>query len=279
MAGKLVCLILSVLVVITTTARIPEEGGKGGNERLCGHVYDWGGEDVGEQVSTNYISASWVGFEPENTNNKVSVRYDWAIISDDIATDAIRNAGAEENPSIRCRSEVGILETPDVADWVAVDSTYANNYQLSLTPGQTYFVLLRVTTTTKIDEENRPIQSVIYTNGAPITISTETKYTRNNGKNKGGKGKGPGKNKPPVIFLPPAVSSVSSLLFFNSSQLSSFVSLNSSGLFAWQIALIILSCLFALILLLIMIFIAVGRSKGEDKYETNVHRNENVEKI
>jgi len=283
-AIKLGCLLVSLLV-ITTTFGAPILDNK---ETLCGYVYDWGSEDVGQQYSTNYISASWAGFEStEDTNNIVSssVRYDWAIISDDLATETIRTSGTEEDPSIRCRSEVGISEKPDVADWVAVDSTYANNYQLSLTPGQTYYVLLRVTTTT-IDETGKTTDSVIYTNGGGITISTETKYTRNNnarrGRNNGRRGvttTGQGILRPPTVFEPPLLESSSPVIFVNSSHLSSFISFFSSGLFGWQIALIILACVFALILLLVLIFIVVGRSKGEDKYETNVHRNENVEKI
>jgi len=114
----------------------------------------------------------------------VTVLYDWAIISDQIATDAIRNAGSAEDPSKRCRSDVGISVKPDIADWVSVDSTYANSDQLSLFPGQIYYVLLRVTTMTKDEKSGESSESVIYTNGAAITISTETKYTRNNRKGK-----------------------------------------------------------------------------------------------
>jgi hypothetical protein len=295
MSVKRISLLLTLLVcfVISTSATTTTSG----LEATCGYVYDWGTEDMGQQYSTNYISASWAGFEtPSSDNNlKTQVNYEWAIISDDLATEAIRLAATEEDSSIRCRDNSGISEKPDVADWSSVDSTYASNYKLTLTPGQTYYVLLRVTTTTTT-LNGEVTESVTYTNGAGITISTTTKYTRGNNKNNkdnnnkdNNKGKNKnnknGKNKPPVIInggLPSfleSTSSFSSLLFINSSDLSSFLSV-SSGLLGWQIALIIIACVFALILLLVLIFIVVGRTKGgDDKYETNVHRNENTEKI
>jgi len=191
MVSKLIYLIVSLFLISTTFAELPlETETSSTTSGLCGFVYDWGTEDEGQQYSTNYISASWAGFEPstEDPNNKVTVYYDWAIISDDVATDTIRNAGGEEDPSIRCRSESGLSETPDVADWAAVDSTYANNYQLSLTPGQSYFVLLRVTTTT-LQSTGKVSKSIIYTNGHAISIATETRYTRGKGKKEGGEGK------------------------------------------------------------------------------------------
>jgi len=292
MVSKLIYLMVSLFLISTTLAEVPLETGTTSSSGLCGFVYDWGTEDEGQQYSTNYISASWAGFEPstEDPNNKVTVYYDWAIISDDVATDTIRNAGGEEDPSIRCRSESGLSETPDVADWAAVDSTYANNYQLSLTPGQSYFVLLRVTTTT-LQSTGKVSKSIIYTNGHAISIATETRYTRGKGKKEGGEGKKNGGKKrkttagragPPVIFLPTLFESSSSfepVFFVNSSEISSFLNQFSSGLLGWQIALIILGCVFALILLLVLVFIVVGRTKSEDKYETNVHKNENVEKV
>jgi len=274
MLGKLVFLVL----FLSSTLAISQSQEQG----LCGYVYDWGTEDVGQQYSTSYISASWAGFEPTDdldfdNNNKVTIEYEWAIISDQIATDAMRAAGSQEDPSQRCRSEAGIPGTPDVVDWKSVDSTYANSDQLTLSPGSTYYVLLKVTTITTDQKTGESAESVLYTNGAAITISTDTRYTRNV------KGKGGGKRNrnrfPNVIVNPSNLESSSPLIFVNQSELSSFISIRSSGLLAWQIALIVLSCVFALILLLLLIFVIVGRGKGEDKYETNVHRNENVEKI
>jgi len=270
---------------------------------LCGYVYDWGTEDVGRQYSTNYISASWAGFEEanDNSNIKSKVRYDWAIVSDDMATNAIRLAATEEDSSSRCRNNSGISGKPDVADWTNVDSTYATNYQLSLTPGQTYYVLLRVSTTT-ISSDGQVTESVIYTNGAGITISTTTKYTRgknndnndnnnnnkrnkdnnnkNNNKNNKNNNKKNNNNNNPIV-LPSLLESSSSSFDFNPALFNSSHSAISvsSGLLGWQIALIIIACVTALILLLVLIFIVVGRVKGDDKYETNVHRNENAEKI
>jgi len=270
----LVCVLVSTSSATSSTTSV---------EGLCGYVYDWGTEDLGEQFSTNYISASWAGFEqaPNNNNNnlKTQVGYEWAIISDDMANDVIRLAASEEDSSKRCRENSGITGKPDIADWASVDATYASNYQLTLTPGQSYYVLLRVTTTAT--NSNGEVSEVVtYTNGAGITISTETRYTRgnNNNKNNKGKGKKKGKNGKMMVFPSFLESTSSPLLFVNSSFFSSFFGV-SSGLLGWQIALIIIACVVALILLLVLIFIVVGRTKGDDKYETNVHRNENTEKI
>jgi len=242
------------------------------NGTQCGYVYDWGTENIGQQYSTNYISASWAGFQDtENEENDNKIRYEWAIISEKLATDTIRNADSEDGP--RCRTTPGFEGKPDIQDWTEIDSTYASNNKLTLFPGSVYWVVLRVTTikhskvptTTVLEEE------ILYTNGAGITISTEARLAER------------GKNRFARKHFKLSPSPSPELLYFSSSSLSlsSFSSYQdlSSGLLGWQIALIIIACVFATILILVLIFILVGRSKADDKYETNVHRNENVEKI
>jgi hypothetical protein len=239
------------------------------NSTQCGYVYDWGTENIGQQYSTNFISASWAGFQDtENEENNNKIRYEWAIISEKLATDAIRNADSVDGP--RCRAYPGFEGKPDIQDWTEVDSTYASNNKLTLFPGSTYWVILRVTT---LKQSNVGAPEILYTNGAGISISTEARLAERGKFNKHFVRK----------HFKRSPSPSPELLYFSSSSLSlsSFSSYQdlSSGLLGWQIALIIIACVFATILILVLIFILVGRSKADDKYETNVHRNENVEKI
>lgn len=56
---------------------------------------------------------------------------------------------------------------------------------------------------------------------------------------------------------------------------------NEDDLSAWEIGLIVTTCVFfVILLLLILAMIIMGAGGGrQDKYKTNVHRNENIEGI
>jgi len=47
----------------------------------------------------------------------------------------------------------------------------------------------------------------------------------------------------------------------------------------WKIGLITAACVVGLLLLLLILLVVVAKGKGEDKYTTTVHRNDNVEKF
>jgi len=48
---------------------------------------------------------------------------------------------------------------------------------------------------------------------------------------------------------------------------------------AWEAGLIFMGCALCCLLLLLLLLLVVAKGKGEDKYTTTVHRNENVDKI
>jgi len=56
---------------------------------------------------------------------------------------------------------------------------------------------------------------------------------------------------------------------------------DDDSLSAWEIGLIVTTCVFFVVLLiLILVMIVLGAGGGrQDKYKTNVHRNENIEGI
>jgi len=86
--------------------------------------------DIDEQSSPNEISANWFGAQPQDV-----LRYEWAVISDNLLTEAMLDDG--------CRSSSGLSGLPDVQPWTAVRNTVASNRLVNLQPGIQYFVLLR----------------------------------------------------------------------------------------------------------------------------------------
>jgi len=54
---------------------------------------------------------------------------------------------------------------------------------------------------------------------------------------------------------------------------------SDDDLTAWEIGLISMTCFFFVLTLLMIVAIIVLGGKGGDKYQTNVHRNENIEGI
>jgi len=93
-------------------------------------------EDQDEQQSTQFISARWNGFEHVDSHQ---LQYEWAIISENKATFAIRSADAPV-----CRTDTGFEGEPDVQRWVRlpIGQTWAINDHLSLVIGHTYYVVL-----------------------------------------------------------------------------------------------------------------------------------------
>jgi len=101
----------------------------------CPYVFDGNmfQFDLNTQTSIREMSANWYGL----TERQV-VSYDWAIISEKLATPAILNDG--------CRFASGISGLPDVAQWESTRMrTLVTKSDLKLQVGTTYYVLIRTT--------------------------------------------------------------------------------------------------------------------------------------
>jgi hypothetical protein len=160
-------------------------------------------------------------------------RYQVAVISEKLVTDAILSSGPDADPEDRCRNNPGFKGKADVMNFETVPTALARapegflvdvwkSGNLNLTSGVRYYVVLKVT----------GFGRSIYTNTDGIVVGV------------GGSGSDDDDEFPPY----------------------------KAGLIAMGIA---ICCLLVLLLLLIL----VAKGKGEDKYTTTVHRNENVDKL
>jgi len=86
--------------------------------------------DIDSQSSLSEISANWFGVHHHDV-----LRYEWAVISDKLASLTILEGG--------CRSVSGLSGLPDVQPWTAVRNTLASNRLAQLQPETRYYVLLR----------------------------------------------------------------------------------------------------------------------------------------
>lgn len=104
----------------------------------CGMVLDGArAEDAEVQASTSSIAATWSSFEDGMERNRV-LRYEWAVISEKIITQDIKDGA--------CREHTGFIGAPDVRDWEAVGTrTQASASGLKLREGVSYFVVVRAT--------------------------------------------------------------------------------------------------------------------------------------
>lgn len=104
----------------------------------CGVVIDGSSsEDIDVQSSLSKISASWPGFEDGWEKNRV-LRYEWAVISSSLASNAVK---ARE-----CRENSGFVGLPDILPWTNAETKTSASASVRLTNGETYYVIVRVTT-------------------------------------------------------------------------------------------------------------------------------------
>jgi len=86
--------------------------------------------DIDSQSSLTEISANWFGVHHHEV-----LRYEWAVISEKLASQAILDGG--------CRSSSGLSGLPDVQPWTTIRNTVASNRLAQLQQGVRYYVLLR----------------------------------------------------------------------------------------------------------------------------------------
>mmetsp|Transcript_62665 Transcript_62665/g.116548 ORF Transcript_62665/g.116548 Transcript_62665/m.116548 type:complete len:303 (+) Transcript_62665:168-1076(+) len=105
----------------------------------CGLVFDGAvrGVDVDVQGSTARVFASWTGFEDGSERQRV-LRYEWAVISENLATEAVLDG--------QCRLEQGFRGHPDVLGWINVESAEQASATVGLSRGATYYTVVRATT-------------------------------------------------------------------------------------------------------------------------------------
>lgn len=184
----------------------------------CGYIYDGPrlGVDIDRQNSNTTIQAVWEGFGE-------GVKYEVAIISEDMATRTVKKSGNEAPNSTRCRDTESFNGTnPDVKGYTSVKGTYFIDDNLDLVKGVRYYVVLRVS-----DGDE-----VLYTNSNGVTIGFPDDDDDDDDEFAG-----------------------------------------------WKIGLITAACVLCCLLILLLLLLLLLKGKGEDKYTTTVHRNDNVEKL
>jgi hypothetical protein len=124
-----------VLVLLISIAHCADSSS---NSERCPKVYDGltnGHFDLSTQFSTSSLSANWDGL----TSDEV-LSYDCSVVSEAILRDSQLPSG--------CRRTQGFFGIPDIRNWLNVrkeNSVTINN--LKLTPGVTYYVVVRTTLT------------------------------------------------------------------------------------------------------------------------------------
>jgi len=187
------------------------------------------------------------------------VTYQVAVISQAMATPAIRVSGANATSfSPRCRISSGIGKLrPDTADWkfVETQNTYIN-MSVKLYPGVRYFVIVRAhiqgTTGRTVYSNSNGFIPLPY-HGAD---DDDGQNDEDSNDDDGGDDDDTG----------------------NSNDEDNDE--DDDGLAPYQSGLIAMGCaLFCLLLLCCLLLLVFFTRKGEDKYTTTVHRNENVDKL
>jgi hypothetical protein len=206
----------------------------------CGKIYDGitQAKDVGRQRAEYPITANWEGFEhPDEPDTQI--KYQFAIISQEVLTQTIVDTSYYATPAKRCRDNDGLEGfKPDVVGWTTlifkgeretVDAAGALRVNdLDLKYGYRYYVILKA----QLNDE------IIYTNTDGVYITKRTGYDDEGDDDE--------------------------------SDLPGW----AIGLIAAACS---LCCL--IILLLILIAIAKVVRKDDDKYAQNIPRNANPEKI
>jgi len=144
----------------------------------CGYLYDGitREKDVGRQKEDYPISANWKGFT-HNEDKSAKVKYQFAIISQEVLTEAVLYSGPEAPTRKRCRRDDGLegLE-PDVVGWTTLtfdkkkttDDTEGafRIYDLDLKKKYRYYVILSA----QYKDE------IIYTNSDGVYITSRDDY-------------------------------------------------------------------------------------------------------
>jgi len=218
----------------------------------CGRIYDGSerGTDIDEQESTSEFTANWEGFHDE---------VECALVDEGQVTEKFKLSGFDAPEETRCRSGSDITGTPYI-DFVKVpkgQETYTFT-DLDLSRGTRYYFVLRYI------EHNEP------------------HYSNSNGctpKEPGGgdTGSSPDESSdehPP--HNPPPSGSDSGTGGGSSSDDDD----DDDDIPDWEIGLIFMGCaLCCLLLLLLILLLVLAKGKGDDKYTTTVHRNDNVDKL
>jgi len=198
----------------------------------CGTAFDGDQPSVELDFQDDHhsLSFNFDGFE-DSTSKDQDISYQFSIISDQLATNAIFESGSGAPPELRCRQNVGINATPDVVLWTGVHGDeiphIVTQSGLELRTGHTYYIIIRATFK----------NDLLYTN-------TDGVFIRGNGT---------------IIYV------------HDDDDDHSFAD--------WKIGLIAAGCAVFCLLLLLLLLLLVAKGKGEDKYTTTVHRNDNVDKV
>jgi len=187
------------------------------------------------------------------------VSYQAAVISQSMATTSIRLSGwntSSFSPRCRIGSGIGKLK-PDVADWqyVGTETTYIN-MSVKLHPGIRYYTIIRA-------HIQGTTGRTVYSNSdgfvpLPYHGADDDDGTNDDGSNDDDSGDDDDTGNE------------------NDSDNDN----DDDGLAPYQSGLIAMGCaLFCLLLLCCLLLLVFFTRKGEDKYTTTVHRNENVDKL
>jgi len=187
------------------------------------------------------------------------VTYQVAVISQSMATPAIRYSGANATSfSPRCRISSGIAKaTPDVVNWhfVETQNTYIN-MSVKLHPGVRYFTIVRA-------HVQGVLGRTVYSNSNGFVPTPYIGADDDDGLNDDESNDDDGGDDDD-----------------DGNENDADNDADDDGLAPYQSGLIAMGCaLFCLLLLCCLLLLVFFTRKGEDKYTTTVHRNENVDKL
>jgi hypothetical protein len=209
----------------------------------CGELLDGQerGKDIDKQTDTSKYWVNWEGFSEDED-------VEIAIISEHIAFKAVFD-------HVNCRKEPGFCGDPDVYDFHSVKHNLGEHSidNLDLQVGERYYAIIKF----------RAGKEWQYANSDGLVIEKGKDHESNDDNNDDDD-----KNPPPA---PPARSS--------HGDGSSSSDDDDDDLEDWEIGLIAMGCALCCLLLLLLILLVVAKGKGEDKYTTTVHRNDNVDKL
>jgi len=200
-------------------------------------------------------------FGSDRTQTTPGVTYRVAVISEALVNTAILSSGFNATAfSPRCRISSGLQRvTPDIVNWkyVGTNTTYIN-LNVSLHNGMRYYVIIRAHIQGRLNR-------TVYSNSNGFTVSpTGGADDDDGGDDDNGDDDDEGDNDD----------------VGNNFDDGNSTDDKDDGLHPYQSGLIAmgcaLGCLLCLFLLLLLVF---ATRKGEDKYTTTVHRNENVDKL
>jgi len=213
----------------------------------CGEIHDGPerGEDIDSQTETTKYWVNWEGF-PDDEDVEI------AIISERIAFKPILD-------NVNCRLEKGFCGSPDVYGFRSVKKSLGDLEidKLHLERGQHYYAVIKF----KDGKETR------YASSDGLGIDQQVDDNDDDGGERTIEDDDDDSSPRP----PPVRSFVE--------RSSSSSGDDDDDLEDWEIGLIAMGCALCCLLLLLLILLVVAKGKGEDKYTTTVHRNDNVDKL